>query len=140
LISQKEASAKSEVNMGELIRGLQSQIGESFRTTNEKINILGSRLDKGEGVSRGTGEAVTANTIAQALQYQGDSVQQGASHNMIAVAAALLAAVGIMLHFLPTSSTPPLVATVPASPPMLQRQSVPQFQLPKFGLRVAGFD
>lgn len=56
LQTQKESAAKSEVSVGDLLKQLQVSFETANRTTNEKIDRLTSRMDTGEGKTRGAGD------------------------------------------------------------------------------------
>lgn len=56
LSTQKESAAKSEVAVGDMLKQLQASFETANRTTNEKIDRLTSRMDTGEGKSRGAGD------------------------------------------------------------------------------------
>jgi hypothetical protein len=131
--SSQAAIAKSETSTSEAIKALTSTFNASITGATDRINELRGRLDRGEGVTKGTGEAISAQTIAEALRLQGAAVQHGGNQNMIAIGAAVLAAMSIALSFMHQPAPPPAPA------PLLQRQSAPLIEpLPKFSLRVAG--
>lgn len=56
LQTQKESAAKSEVSVGDLLKQLQVSFETANRTTNEKIDRLTSRMDTGEGKTKGAGD------------------------------------------------------------------------------------
>lgn len=56
LQTQKESAAKSEVSVGDLLKQLQASFETANRTTNEKIDRLTSRMDTGEGKTKGAGD------------------------------------------------------------------------------------
>jgi hypothetical protein len=56
LQTQKESAAKSEVATGDMLKQLQTAFETANRTTNEKIDRLTSRMDTGEGKTRGAGD------------------------------------------------------------------------------------
>lgn len=56
LQTQKESAAKSEVAVGDMLKQLQSEFRIANSTTNEKIDRLTSRIDTGEGQSKGKGD------------------------------------------------------------------------------------
>lgn len=56
LQTQKESAAKSEVSGGDLLKQLQASFETANRTTNEKIDRLTSRMDTGEGKTKGAGD------------------------------------------------------------------------------------
>lgn len=56
LQTQKESAAKSEISIGDLIKQLQGSQETANRVTNEKIDRLTSRMDTGEGKTKGAGD------------------------------------------------------------------------------------
>ena len=124
------ATGKSETAMTKQMDALALAIQTANKGLDDKIGDLKDRLTRIEGMDLGSAR--------NRGDFRSDvALQQGSSHNMIALAAAALAALAIMIELI--RSLPSV--TVPATPPMLQRQSVPlPLQLPKFSLRVAGFD
>ena len=85
-------------------------------------------------------EGMDLGSIRHREQQLGERADtHGGNQNMIAIATAALAALAIVFTFMHSSPASSPVSTAPSS--MLQRQSAPQFlRLPKFGLRVAGFE
>lgn len=57
--ANKEAIAKSEANTTKLIDGINTLLASNVKATDEKINDLKGRLDRGEGITRGGQEQRT---------------------------------------------------------------------------------
>ena len=122
------ATGKSETATMKQIDALGLAIQTANKGLDDKIADMKDRLTRIEGMDLGSNRH-----REQQLEERADT--HGGNQNMIAIAAAALAALAIVLTFMHSS---------PASSPvssMLQRQSAPQFfALPKFGVRVAGFE
>jgi hypothetical protein len=122
------ATGKSETATMKQIDALGLAIQTANKGLDDKIADMKDRLTRIEGMDLGSNRH-----REQQLEERADT--HGGKQNMIAIAAAALAALAIVLTFMHSS---------PASSPvssMLQRQSAPQFfPLPKFGVRVAGFE
>jgi hypothetical protein len=122
------ATGKSETATMKQIDALGLAIQTANKGLDDKIVDMKDRLTRIEGMDLGSNRH-----REQQLGERADT--HGGNQNMIAIAAAVLAALAIVLTFMHSS---------PASSPvssMLQRQSAPQFfPLPKFGVRVAGFE
>jgi hypothetical protein len=122
------ATGKSETATMKQIDALGLAIQTANKGLDDKIADMKDRLTRIEGMDLGSNRH-----REQQLGERADT--HGGNQNMIAIAAAALAALAIVLTFMHSS---------PASSPvssMLQRQSAPQFfPLPKFGVRVAGFE
>jgi len=120
------ATGKSETATMKQIDALGLAIQTANKGLDDKIADMKDRLTRIEGMDLGSNRH-----REQQLGERADT--HGGNQNMIAIAAAVLAALAIVFAYM--HSSPVLVA--PSS--MLQRQSAPQFlPLPKFGLRVAG--
>jgi hypothetical protein len=122
------ATGKSETATMKQIDALGLAIQTANKGLDDKIADMKDRLTRIEGMDLGSNRH-----REQQLGERADT--HGGNQNMIAIAAAALAALAIFLTFMHSS---------PASSPvssMLQRQSAPQFfPLPNFGVRVAGFE
>jgi hypothetical protein len=111
LLTQKEAAAentksmtaainKSEAAFAEAIKQLQTLSQSESKATNDKIAVVVSRIDKGEGVIRGTAD----HTITQ----------QGSNANIIAIVAIIAAAImSLAVMFSHTSTPAPLLTGMP---------------------------
>ena len=123
------ATGKSETATMKQIDALGLAIQTANKGLDDKIADLKDGLTRIEGMDLGSNRH-----REQQLGERADT--HGGNQNMIAIATAALAIVFTFMHSSPASSP---VSTAPSS--MLQRQSAPQFlPLPKFGLRVAGFE
>lgn len=110
LLTQKEAAAentksmtaainKSEAAFAEAIKQLQTLSQSESKATNDKIAVVVSRIDKGEGVSRGTADQT--------------ATQQGDSRNFIAISAIVVAAaiaIASIIYAHPAAQPPPVLS------------------------------
>lgn len=129
------ATAKSEAATTKQIDAQALSIQTAYKGLDDKIIDMKDRLTRieamGLGVARGTGEfqerqheTNSLQNIAATLDLQRQQVSHSGNQNMINIAAAILAAGAIAISLWHSSNGPmPLVATVPANPPTLQRQS-----------------
>jgi hypothetical protein len=126
------ATGKSETATMKQIDALGLAIQTANKGLDDKIADMKDRLTRIEGMDLGSNRH-----REQQLGERADT--HGGNQNMIAIATAALAALAIVFTFMHSSPASSPVSTAPSS--MLQRQSAPQFlPLPKFGLRVAGFE
>src|SRR3984893_2075014 len=124
------ATGKSETATMKQIDALGLAIQTANKGLDDKIADMKDRLTRIEGMDLGSNRH-----REQQLGERADT--HGCNQNMIAIAAAALAALAIIFTFMHSSPASYPVSTAP--PSILQRQSAPQFlPLPKFGLRVAG--
>ena len=122
------ATGKSETATMKQIDALGLAIQTANKGLDDKIADMKDKLTRIEGMDLGSNRHREQQLGERAATH-------GGNQNMIAIAAAILAALAIVLTFMHSSP----VSVAPSS--MLQRQSAPQFlPLPKFGLRVAGFE
>jgi hypothetical protein len=126
------ATGKSETATMKQIDALGLAIQTANKGLDDKIADMKDRLTRIEGMDLGSNRY-----REQQLGERADT--HGGNQNMIAIAAAALATLAIVFTFMHSSPASSPVSMAPSS--MLQRQSAPQFlPLPKFGLRVAGFE
>lgn len=95
------AIAKSENSVAEQLKQMQTTNDQASRATNEKIDDLKSRLDRGEGTAAGGGNARTERRLDAGL--------------MVAIAAAAFALAAIAVPIFHSPAAPqPVVSYVPA--------------------------
>ena len=117
------ATGKSETATMKQIDALGLAIQTANKGLDDKIADMKDRLTSIEGMDLGS-----SRSREQRLMERTDT--HGSNQNIIALAAAALAAIAFVVSFMHQSPSPPYAA----SPPVLQRQSAPQ------SMRVAGFE
>jgi hypothetical protein len=130
LQTAEKAVNKTELNTAESIKALRLAFDDANKATNAKIDAVTSRLDKGEGVSRGSVDIAASQRDIQRDIMAAQSVQHGGYQNWLALAALALAAAGWIYTATRAPLAPAVVYSQPegvlrADPTRPQHQSFP---------------
>jgi hypothetical protein len=127
LQTAEKAVNKTELNTAESIKALRLAFDDANKATNAKIDAVTSRLDKGEGVSRGSADLERDVLSAKSVQHSGNQNIIGIIAAVTGLAGIIVAVCGIL--YTATRPVPLAPSVVYAQPPgaaMPRREVLPE--------------